>query len=339
MRTEDFDYHLPPARIAQQPARPRDSSRLLVLDRQSGSIEDRRFSELPHYLRAGDAIVLNQTRVLPARLAAHKLDTKGKAEILLLERKGPGRWLALVGGKGLAEGRRLQIEGGPQAVIERVLSGPRRVIHFDEPIRPKLEQIGAMPLPPYIHAPLQSADDYQTTYATEPGSAAAPTAGLHFTPSMLKEIAKLGVELIRVTLHVGMDTFAPVREDDPQRHQIHSEWCQVSQQAADRLNAVRDNGGRIFAVGTTSVRTLETSIRSHEPGRFAAVEGPTDLYILPGFEFQAVEAMITNFHLPKSTLLMLVSAFDSRERILRVYREAIERDYRFYSFGDAMLIL
>ncbi|MFP3853111.1 MAG: tRNA preQ1(34) S-adenosylmethionine ribosyltransferase-isomerase QueA [Anaerolineales bacterium] len=339
MRTSDFDYDLPEEYIAQRPIRPRDASRLLVLDRRTGEVEHRRFSELPDYLKSGDALVLNQTRVLPARLAAHKLDTKGKAEILLLQRQGPKRWLALVGGKGLSEGRRLQVKDGPTAIVERVLEGPRRILVFDEPISRQLEEIGSMPLPPYIHAPLQSPDEYQTTFAREIGSAAAPTAGLHFTPALLEDIEQLGVEIVRVTLHVGMDTFAPVREEEPRRHSIHREWCRVTPKAAARLNQVRSEGGRVFAVGTTSVRTLETSIRSKEAGVFSPFEGATDLYILPGFEIKAVDSLITNFHLPRSTLLMLVSAFDNRERILRIYELAKEKGYRFYSFGDAMLIL
>lgn len=339
MRTDQFDYELPSHFIAQRPAQPRDSSRLLVLDRRSGEIEHCRFSDLPRFLRAGDGLVLNQTRVIPARLAAEKVDSQGQAEILLLQRLEPQRWLALVGGKGLTVGRQLQIQGGPRATITEVLDGPRRIVQFDQPISTSLDRIGSMPLPPYIHTPLQSPDEYQTTYAREPGSAAAPTAGLHFTTRLLDELERAGVQLIHVTLHVGMDTFAPVREQDPQDHQIHSEWCRVSARAAERLNSVRQAGGRIVAVGTTSVRTLETSIRQDNSGLFHQFEGPTDLFILPGFHFNAVDALITNFHLPKSTLLMLVSAFDNRQRILNTYQTAMERGYRFYSFGDAMLIL
>jgi S-adenosylmethionine:tRNA ribosyltransferase-isomerase len=266
------------------------------------------------------------------------LETKGKVEVLLLQRIRPRLWLALVGGKGLVEGRRLQITNGPLAVIQQVLEGPRRLIQFSDPISPMLEAIGAMPLPPYIQTPLKSPDEYQTTFATKPGSAAAPTAGLHFTPELIEEIGSLGVAIIRITLHVGMDTFAPVREEDPREHAIHTEWCHVSAAAAEELNQIRSEGGRIIAVGTTSVRTLETSIRADQADRFSSIEGPTELFILPGFQFKAVDALITNFHLPRSTLLMLVSAFADRERILQTYELAKEHHYRFYSFGDAMLI-
>jgi S-adenosylmethionine:tRNA ribosyltransferase-isomerase len=339
MRTDQFDYDLPSEFIAQRPARPRDSSRLLVLDRASGAVHHHRFRDLPNYLNPGDALVLNQTRVIPGRLTGYKADTKGQIEILLLKKQSPQRWLCLVGGKGLDEGRRLNVHDGPGAVVEQVLSGPRRVIRFEQPISPLLDQIGSMPLPPYIKAPLQSPDEYQTTYARQPGSAAAPTAGLHFTQALLQALEEHGINLVYVTLHVGMDTFAPVHEADPRQHHIHSEWCRVSPQSAQALNRTRQAGGRIVAVGTTSVRTLETSIRQLETDRFAAFEGPTDLFILPGFQFQAVDALITNFHLPKSTLLMLVSAFDNRQRILNTYQLAMDEGYRFYSFGDAMLLL
>lgn len=283
-------------------------------------------------------VVLNETRVLAARLRARKLPTGGKCEVLLLRREGERTWEAWVGGRGLGPGRRLQVDGGPGALIEADLGGSRRSIRFDEPISPLLESIGAMPVPPYIHAPLEDPDDYQTVFGRVPGSAAAPTAGLHFTPELLDRLRTSGVLLGVVTLHIGLDTFAPVEKDDPSQHPIHTEWCLFPEATATQVRAVRRDGGRVVAVGTTSVRTLESACRS-AAGEVRAFEGPTDLYILPGFEFRAVDALITNFHLPRSTLFMLVSAFAGRERILRTYEIAIREGYRFYSFGDAMLIV
>ncbi len=340
MRTDDFDYDLPTSFIAQSPAEPRDSSRLLALDRSRGSLSHHLFRDLPDFLSPSDVLVLNQTRVLPARLRARKLPTGGKAEILLLKRLAPQTWEALVGGKGLTPGRRLAIDGGPAAVVVEDLGGARRLIRFSEPISPDLERIGEMPLPPYIHTPLRHPDQYQTVFARDPGSAAAPTAGLHFTPNLLKRIEDRGLGVARITLHIGLDTFAPVIEDDPEAHAIHSEWCHVTAEAAASINQARASGGRIIAVGTTTVRTLETAARLAAPGEtLAAFEGPTHLFLLPGFEFRAVDALVTNFHLPRSTLIMLVSAFASRERILAAYEVAKREGYRFYSFGDAMLIL
>jgi S-adenosylmethionine:tRNA ribosyltransferase-isomerase len=340
VRTDDFDYDLPTRFIAQTPAEPRDSSRLMVLDRARGSLTHRLFRDLPDLLSSSDVLVLNQTRVLPARLRARKLPTGGKAEILLLKRLAPQTWEALVGGKGLAPGRRLAIEGGPAAVLVEDLGGARRVVRFSEPISPALERIGEMPLPPYIHTPLRRPDQYQTVFAQDPGSAAAPTAGLHFTPELLKRIEDRGVKIARVTLHIGLDTFAPVVEEAPEAHAIHSEWCQVTAEAAASVNQTRASGGRIVAVGTTSVRTLETAACAAGPGEaVGAFEGPTHLYVLPGFEFRAVDALVTNFHLPRSTLILLVSAFAGREQILSAYEVAKREGYRFYSFGDAMLIL
>jgi S-adenosylmethionine:tRNA ribosyltransferase-isomerase len=340
VRTSDFDYALPPEFIAQRPASPRDSSRLLILRRDGGPIEHRIFRDLPEYLRPGDALVLNETRVIPARLHARKVPGGGRVEILLLRRLEPQVWEALVGGKGLRPGRRLLVEGGPQAEVLEDLGGPRRALRFTQPVTPQLEAIGEMPLPPYIHAPLQSPQEYQTVFARLPGSVAAPTAGLHFTPTLLERIGALGVQLVRVTLHIGLDTFAPVNEALAEDHPIHTEWCQVGPDAAETLRATRAAGGRILAVGTTSVRTLETAARAAATGDvLAPFEGPTDLYILPGHRFRAVDAMLTNFHLPRSTLLMLVSAFAGREQILDAYETAKEQGYRFYSFGDAMLIV
>jgi len=338
VRTDDFDYTLPPERIAQQPAEPRDSSRLLVYDRSMGGIQDAIFNQLPRFLDPRDVLVLNETRVIPARLWARKLPGGGKVELLLLKRIAPGRWEAMVGGKGLKQGRALELDGGGRCTVIAELGGPRRLIQFDEPLEPRLPQIGSMPLPPYIHQPLKDPDQYQTVYARNPGSAAAPTAGLHFTPQLLARVKELGVLIEYVTLHVGLDTFAPVREDDPQEHEIHSEWCSLGANAAERINSRRAAGGRVIAVGTTTVRTLETAARAGSGAGLQPFEGQTQLYILPGFEFKAVDALITNFHLPRSTLLMLVSAFAGRERVLALYEHAIAHGYRFYSFGDAMFI-
>ncbi len=340
MRTSDFDYDLPPEFIAQTPAAPRDSSRLLVLHRADGSVAHRRFRDIGEYLRPGDVLVINQTRVIPARLYARKVPTGGKAEILLLRREDAHTWEALVGGKRLRAGARLQVEGGPQAEIIAVLDGPRRRVRFSEPIEQHFPAAGHVPLPPYITAPLSNPERYQTVYAREAGSVAAPTAGLHFTPELLARLQAEGVGVAHVTLHVGLDTFAPVTEETPQEHKIHTEWCRLSPQAAEQINRARQSGGRIVAVGTTSVRTLESAAQRAAPGEAVApFEGATDLFILPGYTFRAVDLMLTNFHLPKSTLLMLVSAFAGRERILQTYETAKRQGYRFYSFGDAMLII
>jgi len=326
--------------IAQRPADPRDASRLLVLDRGSGSLSHHSFRDLIRFLSPGDALVLNQTRVIPARLPARKVPTGGRVELLLLKRLAPQTWETLVGGKGLRPGRKLSLSEGMEGEILEDLGGARRVVRFSKPISPALERIGEMPLPPYIHAPLQRPDEYQTVFARQPGSSAAPTAGLHFTPQLLAQIEANGVEVVKITLHVGLDTFAPVTEDDPQEHPIHREWCQVTLAAAEAINAVRAAGGRIVAVGTTTVRTLETAVVSDVSSQtVTAFEGLTDLYILPGFQFRAVDVMLTNFHLPRSTLLMMVSAFAGRKRVLNAYQIAKDEGYRFYSFGDAMLIL
>ncbi len=340
MRTADFDYTLPPDLIAQRPAQPRDAARLLVYHRRQDRVEHRIFRHLPEHLRPGDALVINDTRVLPARLHGRKLPGGGKVELLLLRRREPACWEALVGGKGLKPGRRIELPEGLEAEIAADLGGPRRLVCFSRPIEDLLESLGEPPLPPYIHQPLRSPQEYQTVFAHTPGSVAAPTAGLHFTPALLARIQAMGVHLVRLTLHIGLDTFAPVREQDPRAHAIHREWCSLSAAAAETLNRLSRQGGRVIAVGTTSVRTLETAARQARPGtRFAPYEGETDLFILPGHRFLGVDALITNFHLPRSTLLMLVSAFVGRQKLLELYRMAVERRYRFYSFGDAMLIL
>jgi S-adenosylmethionine:tRNA ribosyltransferase-isomerase len=334
MKTSDFDYHLPDDSIAQTPVEPRDSSRLLVLDRKNGQVAHRFFRDIGDYLNPGDLLVLNQTRVIPARLYAQK-PTGGRVELLLLKREDLLTWECLAGGKGLSAGRLVRVENGPEAEILAALEGSRRLIKFSEPIEPFFPKAGHVPLPPYIHATLSDPERYQTVYARQQGSAAAPTAGLHFTRRLLDELQGDGVRLAYVTLHVGLDTFAPVKEENPEAHRIHTEWCEVGRNAADLINLTRENGGRIIAVGTTSVRTLE-SWKGGSP--IMPFTGPTDLFILPGYQFTQVDGMITNFHLPRSTLLMLVSAFAGRELIIKTYETAIKEGYRFYSFGDAMLI-
>ena len=341
MKTSDFDYHLPESSIAQTPAEPRDSSRLLVLHRDTGNLEHKKFRDVKDYFKAGDLLVLNQTRVIPARIFARK-ETGGRVELLLLRRRDAWTWEALVGGKGLRAGRIVKVEDGPQAEIVEMLAGSERLIKFSEPIESYFAKVGNVPLPPYIHEKLDDPERYQTVYAKEPGSAAAPTAGLHFTPQLLDELKANGVKIAYVTLHVGLDTFAPVNEDDPEEHQIHSEWCELSQETADLINQTKQSGGRVIAVGTTSVRTLESVAclqSSISNSLLSSFVGSTNLFILPGYQFKIVDVMITNFHLPKSTLLMLVSAFAGRGKILETYKTAVDEGYHFYSFGDAMLIL
>lgn len=351
MKTSDFDYSLPESSIAQTPVEPRDSSRLLVLHRNTGELEHRLFRDIGDYLRPGDLLVLNRTRVIPARIYARK-ETGGRVELLLLRRRDDLAWQALVGGKGLRVGKKLIVEDGPQVEIVELLDGSERLIKFAEPIEPYFSKVGNVPLPPYIHEKLNDPERYQTVYAREPGSAAAPTAGLHFTPRLLQELQVKGIRIAYVTLHVGLDTFAPVTEDNPEEHKIHSEWCELPQETDNLINETRQAGGRVIAVGTTSVRTLESAARysivdhsvnnhnqiSNHEYRTSSFVGPTSLFILPGYEFKIVDVMITNFHLPRSTLLMLVSAFAGREKILETYKIAVEEGYRFYSFGDAMLI-
>lgn len=339
MRTDDFDYDLPTDFIAQEPEKPRDHSRLMLLDRQREVIRHHRFYELPSLLNPGDTLVLNQTRVLPARLFARKLPGGGRVELLLLKRINALQWEVIVGGKGLSQGRQVQLENGMTVTVLRDLGGPKRLVQFETPIDEQLDVIGRMPLPPYINKPLSDPDDYQTIFSRIPGSAAAPTAGLHFTPQVFKALEQRQIETVFITLHIGLDTFAPVREQDPSLHPIHTEWCSLSQEAAGHLNETRARGGRIVAVGTTSVRTLESAANQNGVSPIQAFEGPTDLFILPGYPFKLVDAMITNFHLPRSTLLMLVSAFAGRDLIFKAYETAMQEKYRFYSFGDAMLII
>ncbi len=336
MKTSDFDYDLPASYIAQTPVEPRDSSRLLVLNRNTGEVEHRGFKEIGRFLKPGDLLVVNRTRVIPARIYARK-PTGGKVEILLLHREDYLTWECLVGGKGLSAGKDITIEKGPAAEIVELLDGSRRRIRFTEPIEPFFPKVGTVPLPPYIHEPLKDPERYQTVYARDPGSAAAPTAGLHFTSRLMDELKSGGIKFAEVTLHVGLDTFAPVMEGDPEQHQIHTEWCEIPPATVEAITQTHESGGRIIAVGTTSVRTLESAARAGKNG-ILSFSGPTSLFILPGFKFRIVDAMITNFHLPKSTLIMLVSAFAGRDQILMAYEAAKREQYRFYSFGDAMFI-
>ena len=336
MKTSDFNYNLPTESIAQTPLEPRDSSRLLILRRDTGALEHRIFNELGHFLRPSDLLVVNRTRVIPARIYARK-PSGGRVEVLLLRREDLLTWECLIGGKGLSAGKTITIEYGPSAEIVDELDGSRRRLRFAEPIEPYFSKVGHVPLPPYIHEPLKDPERYQTVYAREPGSAAAPTAGLHFTPRLMNQLRLQRIDFAEVTLHVGLDTFAPVTEEDPETHQIHTEWCEVPPGTVDAITRARQAGGRIIAVGTTTVRTLESAAKAGK-NSLVSYTGPTNLYILPGYNFRLVDAMITNFHLPKSTLIMLVSAFAGREHVLHAYSVAIQKGYRFYSFGDAMFI-
>ncbi len=343
MRLEDFEYDLPPEFIAQSPLEPRDSSRLMVLDRATGNIRHAIFREIAEFLAPGDLLVFNDTRVIPARLYANKKGTGGRVEILLLRRLEPQTWEALVGGKRVRPGTQLEIDAGgdPEPVrieVVRDLGDSRRVVRFSKPVTPRLAALGSTPLPPYIHEALRDPERYQTVYARDPGSAAAPTAGLHFTPGLIDHLRARGLRTAFVTLHVGLDTFAPITEGDVEAHAIHSEWISVPEQTAAAVRDARARGGRVIAVGTTSVRALEAATGAGG-GIPSAYEGDTRLYITPGYSFRAIDAMVTNFHLPHSTLLVMVSAFAGRERILAAYEQAKRERYRFYSFGDAMLIL
>ena len=340
--TQDFEYELPPDLIAQTPIEPRDASRLLVLDRASGQMTHRRFHNIVDYLMPGDLLVVNETRVIPARLAAVKVPTGGKIELLLLARRAPDSWEALVKGRKVAVGQEISLQGADSTTllgtVEAVTPAGGRLIRFQRPIEEELGALGIIPLPPYIHTPLDRPDRYQTVYAQVSGSVAAPTAGLHFTPELIKRTRAMGIKWARVLLHIGLDTFRPVSETTVEEHTIHTEYCQLSTETAERVNRAKSEGRRVVAVGTTTVRVLETAARGTRSG-VQPWEGSTDLFIYPGYDFGVIDALITNFHLPRSSLLMLVSAFASREQILRTYAEAIAQRYRFYSFGDSMLIL
>ena len=340
MKTSDFDYDLPPDFIAQKPVEPRDSARLLVMDRASGSLRHHIFRDLVELLSPGDMLVLNETRVISARLYARKVPSGGRVELLLLRKITPLRWEAMVGGKRLFKGQELQVESGPEAEIIAEREGSQRIIQFSQPVDDWLHLAGHVPLPPYIKVVLNDPERYQTIYAHETGSAAAPTAGLHFTQNLLKRLDAMGVRIAKLVLHVGLDTFAPVTADDPRDHKIHKEWCRIPHKVASDIVETKSAQGRVIAVGTTSVRALESAAaRSGSGHNVDAFDGPTELFILPGFEFRIVDAMITNFHLPRSSLLMLVSAFAGLEQIMKAYEAARQEGYRYYSFGDAMLIL
>ena len=358
MDIADFSYDLPPELIAQTPIEPRDSSRLLVLHRDSQRIEHRHFRDIGEYLRPGDLLVANQSRVLPARLLGAKDDTGGRVELLLLAIRndlGQDHWEALVRpGRRLRVGQRVVFGDGALTaeILDRTPAGGR-IAHLaarEGTVAEAIARVGAVPLPPYIHTPLANAERYQTVYAREPGSAAAPTAGLHFTPELLAALMSRGVGMATVTLHIGLDTFRPIEETNLGQHIMHSEEIELDADAAEKINATRAAGGRIIAVGTTSVRVLESvaaiTAELREKGELASPDtlvtqwrGRTSLFLRPGSPFRAVDVMITNFHLPRSTLLVLVSAFAGRDLILRAYDEAVAQRYRFYSFGDAMLIL
>jgi S-adenosylmethionine:tRNA ribosyltransferase-isomerase len=337
MRTSEFDYYLPPDRIAQSPVEPRDASRLLVLRRDTGAIEHTHFSAIGSYLNARDLLVVNETRVLRARLRGHLADTGGAVEALLLRRIDDQRWEALVRpGRRLRPGRSVQFSSS-EAVIESVVENGHRILRFNAGVDPERE--GETPLPPYIHAPLTDAERYQTVYGAVPGSAAAPTAGLHFTHDLLASLQTRGVRLARIILHVGPGTFRPVTSDDPSQHAMHAEWYQIDEATCDAIEETRRRGDRVVAVGTTVVRVLEQAAIDAGDGPLRPASGYTSLLILPGHAYRRVDALVTNFHLPRSTLLMLVSAFAGRELVLAAYDDAIKHGYRFYSFGDAMLIL
>jgi S-adenosylmethionine:tRNA ribosyltransferase-isomerase len=378
MLTSEFDYHLPPELIAQIPIEPRDSSRLMVLDRANGHSEHKSFHQITEYLRPGDVVVFNQSRVIPARLRGRRTDTGGKVEFLLLRRESPGVWQALARpGRRLKPGAKVTLEepshprpsrqhegGASTSLIDQATQSTGSPIDegrikrgFDLEVlasgedgiktvrllsEDDIDRFGRVPLPPYIHQSLDDPERYQTVYSREMGSAAAPTAGLHFTETLMGKLKDAGVELAFLTFHVGLDTFRPVQSEDPRQHKIHTEYYELSSETADVLNRARCEGRRIVAVGTTSVRVLEQiaeRVEEQEDKQLSECRGQAGLFILPGHRFRMVDAMVTNFHLPRSTLLMLVSAFAGRELVLRAYQEAIREGYRFYSFGDALLVV
>ena len=341
MKTSDFYYELPQELIAQDPLVDRSSSRLLVMDKKTGVIEHKIFKDVKKYLKEGDCLVLNDTKVIPARLLGTKEDTGAAVEVFLLKRRGDSEWETLVRpGKKLRAGARV-IFGDNDLVCEirSVLPDGNRIVsfEFDGIFEEILDKLGQMPLPPYITKKLADKDRYQTVYAKNKGSAAAPTAGLHFTKSLLDEIENSGVKIAYVTLHVGLGTFRPVKVNDVKDHHMHSEWYRISSEAADLINETKRSGGRVICVGTTSCRTIESA--SDTSGNVSAGSGDTDIFIYPGYDFKIMDGLITNFHLPESTLLMLVSAFAGKENIMNAYEEAIRERYRFFSFGDAMMLI
>ena len=340
MKTKDFDYALPEELIAQTPIERRDASRLLCLDKVTGEFSHHHFYELPDFLKPGDCLILNNSRVLPARLLGKRLPGGGACEELLLIDRGEQTWECIVRpGKHLRAGARMSFgDGELTAEVTQVLEGGNRMVRFSYEgiFLEVLEHLGKMPLPPYIREELQDRERYQTVYSKVNGSAAAPTAGLHFTPELLGRIQEKGVKLGYVTLHVGLGTFRPVKEEDITDHDMHSEYCVIPQETADLINETRANGGRVICVGTTSCRTIESWAK--EDGHMEASAGWTDIFIYPGYKFKVMDALVTNFHLPQSTLIMLVSALAGREHVLAAYEEAVRERYRFFSFGDAMFI-
>lgn len=340
MKVSDFDFYLPEELIAQHPLEKRDTSRLMVLDKNTGKIEHKIFKDILGYLKEGDTLILNNTRVMPARLIGAKEGTGGKIEFLLLKRIEGDKWECLAKpGKSAKPGRRFEFgEGKLKCEVLEVLETGNRIIEFEYEgiFEEVLDSLGEMPLPPYIHERLEDRERYQTVYSKETGSAAAPTAGLHFTEELLKEIETKGVNVAYLTLHVGLGTFRPVKAETIDEHVMHSEFYQLSKETADIINNTKKNGGRIISVGTTSTRTLETI--GDENGMVRECSGWTDIFIYPGYKFKVVDNLITNFHLPESTLIMLVSALAGQEHVLNAYKEAVEKKYRFFSFGDAMFI-
>lgn len=339
MKKSDFNFFLPERLIAQTPLEKRDNSRLLLLNKENGAISHEYFYSLPEYLREGDCLVLNNSRVLPARLIGAR-NTGGAVELVLLRDLGDGRWECLSRpGRKTKPGTRLCFgDGQLEATVEGVAEGGNRIIKFEYEgiFLEVLEKLGKMPLPPYIKEELKDSERYQTVYSRELGSAAAPTAGLHFTKELLQKIADKGVKICFVTLHVGLGTFRPVKEDEIENHEMHSEFCVIPEETAAIVNQTKRSGGRVIAVGTTSCRTLESF--SNADGSLEACSGWTDIFIYPGYSFKCVDALVTNFHLPESTLIMLVSALAGRENVLKAYNTAVEMEYRFFSFGDAMFI-
>lgn len=340
MKTSDFDYELPEELIAQHPAAQRDDSRLLVMDKNTGAVEHRVFRDIVNYLHAGDVLVLNNTKVIPARIFGVKEGGTAKIEVLLLKRDDdlPNTWEVLVHpGKRAKVGTVIDFGEGrlKGEVIANTSAGRKVTFHFDGIFEEILEELGTMPLPPYIHEQLEDQNRYQTVYAKVDGSAAAPTAGLHFTTELLETLRQNGIEIEEVLLHVGLGTFKPVSEEDIEDHEMHSEYYEISQETADRINKAKAEGRRIISVGTTSTRALESAAKD---GRLQAGSGWTNIFIYPGYKWQIIDGLITNFHLPKSTLMMLVSALSTREHILAAYKEAVAQRYRFFSFGDAMFI-
>lgn len=342
MQKSDFYYDLPEELIAQQPAVPRDAARLLCMDRETGALQHRVFSDLPSLLKKGDLLVVNDSKVLPARLLGQKEGSGGLCELLLLNQTQQDIWECLARpGRRLQKGAKMIFGDGTlkAEVLETLPTGNKRVsfTYNTQTLYEKLDEFGKMPLPPYIKKQPGSNDDYQTVYAKALGSAAAPTAGLHFTPQLLEDLQQNGIEVAKLTLHVGLGTFRPVKENSLEKHVMHEEWYSLSQEAAQKIEDTKKSGGRVIAVGTTSCRTLETIAKKY--GRLQADTGKSKLFIYPGFEYKVIDGLITNFHLPESTLIMLVSAFCGYQHTMDAYKEAVEEKYRFFSFGDAMLII